>query len=404
LTAARALLLAAAAASCYGTPRTDPPGTGTAGSGGGAGIGTGGVAGGVGGTGGSVGGQSGGAGGASGSGGGPAGASGSSGGQAGTGGTPTAGTGGSGAGGSNVVFVGGPCVVTPDRTGIEVFGRTSDGRILRRAFDGANWGGWTNLIALDGRMIDARSDLDCSPSAGSVHIVATGLSPVGSFLHAFGSGTTYNSFVRELGSLNVAPGPSIAIASDTNYYLGAFGLGATFPVLYEIGGEMPPMHELTPITTEAAPVRAGPDIAIQPAGASLIRYFAVFDSNGVLAIYYHVVNSGGAYWAQPVKLSAPIGTFTFSPTICTENGGFGVSSVNVVAAAGGQLWYSRSSSITSSFSSWMPIAADPASSPDCAVIGAQSLVHVVTTSATGTVVDVTGMESSWVVTNLGSPP
>src|SRR5216110_1175460 len=81
-----------------------------------------------------------------------AGVSGTSGGrgQAGTsggGGGPNGGSGGSatgiggsgGTGGSGPVFVGGPCVVTPDQTSVEVFGRASDGNVFRRAFDGRNW-------------------------------------------------------------------------------------------------------------------------------------------------------------------------------------------------------------------------------------------------------------------------
>src|SRR4030095_12867362 len=104
----------------------------------------------------------------------------------------------------------------------------------------------------------------------------------------------------------------------------------------------------------------------------------------------------------PVKLAPPIGSFTFSPAICTENGSFGVYSVNVVAVAGGQLWYAKTDSIISPFSSWAMIANDAATSPDCAVAGGpDSIVHVVTLSAAGTVLDVNGKGSSWVVTDLG---
>jgi hypothetical protein len=123
----------------------------------------------------------------------------------------------------------------------------------------------------------------------------------------------------------------------------------------------------------------------------------------MLSVYYNVMNSGGANWAEPVRLSAPVGTFAFSPTICTENGGFGVSSVNLVAAAGGQLWHSRTSLITAAFSSWTPIADGPASSPDCVVTGDQGIVHVVTLSAAGTLREVSGNGAAWAVTDLGSP-
>ena len=125
-------------------------------------------------------------------------------------GTGPAGTGGSGNGGSGPTFAGGPCVVSPDRTAVEVFGRSSDGRILRRAYDGSNWGAWANLPALDGKMIDARSDLDCAAAGTTVHIVAGGLNPVGAVLRAFGFGTAYNPFARELAGLAFGPGPSVA--------------------------------------------------------------------------------------------------------------------------------------------------------------------------------------------------
>ena len=64
----------------------------------------------------------------------------------------------------------------------------------------------------------------------------------------------------------------------------------------------------------------------------------------------------------------------------------------------------RTSSITSPFSTWTMIANDAATSPDCAVAGgANRIVHVVTLSASGTVLDINGKESSWVVTDLGNP-
>jgi len=365
------LVLAAAALGCYGTPRTSfPEEDGGAGMGGGATAGSAGT------------GERAGSGGGAGTGGGISGT----------------GTGGSGSGGSNAVFVGGPCVATPDREAIEVFARTIDGHIHRRAFDGVNWGSWNNIAALDGTLIDARSDLDCSATAGSVHIVASGLNPVGVLLHAFGFGTAYNPFVRELPALAFGPSPSIVVPNDGQIFLG----GAP-QSLFELDGTASPI-ELTPITTLTDPFHSGPDVAAQPAGGSGLRYFVAFDARGVLALYYNVISSSGSYWAEPVKLPAPVGTFTFSPAICTENGGFGKSSVNIAAVAGGRLWYARTASITmEAFSSWTMVANDAASSPDCTVIGAESVVHVVVLSAVGTVLDVNGNGTNWVATDLGSP-
>jgi len=400
--------LAAGLAGACGSAMLRPDaggGTGgpTAGSGGGGGggatAGTGGATGGSGGgTGGTAAGTGGAIGGRGGTSGGTGGATGGLGGTTGGAGAGAAGTGGGGTGGAAVTFVGGPCIVTSDRTAVEVFGRTSDGRVVRRAFDGGNWLGWSSLSGLDGRMIDARSDLDCSATLTSVQVVASGLNPVGGVLRAFGSGTAYNPFVRELPGMTFDPGPSIYHSDDSQVFVGAAG-----PGLFQLSGTSNPMA-LTPITTQTDPFRSGPDIAVQPSGASGLRYYAAFDATGVLAIYYNVINSAGASWQAPVKLSAPVGTFTHSPTICTENGAFGVFSVNVVAVAGGRLWYARASSITSSFSSWTMITMDAASSPDCAVAGgADSIVHVVTLSAAGTMLDINGKGTSWVATDLGSP-
>jgi hypothetical protein len=398
---APAVALLAAMASCYGTPRTMPWNAGSGGVAGSAGnggsTGTAGTAGtgitngrkDIAGSGGSAGGVAG---------------TSNAAGISGIAATGLAGTGGNGTGGSTPVFVGGPCVVTPDLRTVEVFGRSSDGRIYRRVYDGANWGGWARLLALDGAMIDARSDLDCSASLTSVHIVATGLNPVGAFLHAFGSGTAYNPFTRELASSTFAPGPSIADQSDSRYILAALATGATYPAAFQFG-ETPTPEELTPISTQSVSFRSGPDIAFQPQAASGVTYFAALDSSGGLSIYYHVLNTAGGHWADSVVLSPPIGTFSLSPAICTEDGGFGVLSVNVVAVAGGQLWYSRTSSILTPFSSWTAIDADPQSSPDCAIAGgADSIVHVVTLSNMGTVLDINGKGTTWVVTDLGLPP
>jgi len=297
------------------------------------------------------------------------------------------------------VFVGGPCVVTPDRIGVEVFARSSDGRVLRRAYDGAIWGSWINLPALDGSLIDARSDLDCAATLTTIHIVASGLNPVGAVLRAFGFGTAYNPFARELAGLVFGPGPSVAQVLD-----GVFFLGGSGPRLFELDGSPAP-KELTPITTQTDPFRSGPDIAVQPTASMGRHYFATLEATGALAIYYYVTSSAPAYWADPVKLLPPIGSFTFSPSICTENGAYGVYSVNVVAVAGGRIWYARTSSITSPFSTWTMIGTDTATAPDCAVAGeADGIVHVVTLSAAGALLDINGKESVWVVTDLGNPP
>ena len=398
---ARPFLLLAVTAGCYGMR---PIG----GAGGGAGGQTGGTAGVQGGRGGETG-----TAGLSGAGaGGTAGAQGGIGGAIGTGassgasGSGTGGPGGSGAGGatggSTPIFVGGPCIATPDHIVFEVFGRVSDGGVYRRPYDGTDWGTWSKLSALDATLIDARSDLDCSASTTSIHIVATGANPVGAFLHAFGFGTAYNPFFRELTSETFGPGASIADVDDSRYTLAALGSGSTFPAIYEIGDSATP-KELTPISTQIDSFRSTPDVAKQSSGASGLTFFAAFDYSGALAIYPHVISSGGAAWTDPVKLQSPAGAFAFSPAICVETGSFGIYSVNVAAVAGGQLWYARTSTITSPFSSWTPIAPAPASSPECTVVGSDSIVHVVVLSDAGSVIDVNGKGTGWVATDLGAP-
>ena len=263
---------------------------------------------------------------------------------------------------------------------------------------------WSALSGVDGTKIDARSDLDCSSTGTSVHLVATGLNPIGAFLHTFGTGTIYNPFFQEFPEPGDRSRPvDIRCGRHPLLTWARLQTERRFLLSFEIGGTPTTPKEFTPITTEVGSFRSGPDIALQPAGGSGLLYFAAFDTAGMLAVHYNVMNSGGASRADPVRLSAPVGTFAFSPTICTENGGYGVSSVNLVAAAGGQLWYSRTSSITAAFSSWTPIADAPASSPDCFVTGAQSVVHVVTLTAAGTLREVNGNGTAWTVTDLGSP-
>jgi len=375
LRAASILALAAAAAGCYGTPRSTFPDADFS-------------TGGRGGTGGQAG-TSGGTGGA----GGPAGTSGGMGGQAGTSGSGGAG-GSGGTASSGIVFVSGPCVVGTDSTRLEAFGRGSDGNIYRRPYDGNNWGTWEPLLGL-GETIDARSDVDCTAASATVHIVATGLNPVGAFLHTFGVGTSYNRFMRELAGSVFDPSPSITAQGGT---IGAFAF--TWPALHQFSDPFTP-QELTPITTQTGSFRSGPDIAIQPSGGTGITYFVAVDDTGAIAIYYWVINSGGFHWADPVKLAPPTGSFAFSPTICTENNGFGISSVNIAAVAGGKLWFARANAIDSPFSAWMQINDNVASAPDCAIGGPESIAHVVTLSPSGTVLDVHGKGTSWVVTDLG---
>jgi hypothetical protein len=387
MTWALTLLLIAAIAGCgYGTPRTNFSDGGSAGSG-------------KGGTGGSAGGQAG-----------AGDVGGGTGGQAGTGGpsgtaTGAAGVGGGGTGGSAAVFVGGPCIVSADRiSAVEVFARASDGHIYRRAYDGRNWDKWANVPALDGTMIDARSDLDCATTFDTIHIVATGLNPVGALLHAFGSGTTYNSFSRELSSVTVAQSPSIALFENTAYEVG-WADQIRGPGLFAVRTGMNPV-ELTPVTSLADSLISGVDIAKQFSSV----FLAGFDSRGALAVYPLLRSSGGNLWDVPVKLGSPSGTFAFSPTICAETGLSGSSSVDVFAVIGSEVWFAGTPRLAglSQFSPWTKVGVDAASAPDCVVLRenpnvVDAVLHVVTLSSHGTVLDLHGNGTDWLATDLGPP-
>jgi len=372
--AKRCLLFLAIAGGCFKTPQTSIP----------AGVGGNGGNGGLSGTGGT----------------------GAQAGTSGTGGSATAGAGGqAGTGGSATVFVGGPCVVTPDQTAVEVFGRASDGHVYRRAFDGRNWGGWNHIAGLDGTMIDARSDLDCSASIDTIHIVAAGLNPPGALLHAFGFGTSYNAFVRELSPIVATQSPSVVSFDASRYYVAWAGRGQQ-PALYDLTSGATPI-ERTPITTLAADFVSGADISFQ--NPSIL--YAGFDSRGVLAIYQLSASSAGYNWRAPLTLFSPSQTFAFNPAICAENGLSGSFSINVAAVTGHALWFAGTPRIPSDpiqFLPWMTISTDAASSPDCVVLRSDpsldAIVHVVALSSRGTIVDVQGNGMNWAMTELGAPP
>jgi hypothetical protein len=348
-----------------------------------------------------------GGGGAADAGGGLDGGAGASDGLAGTFGGGAAGTGlggMGGSGGSNAVFVSGPCIVSPDRaSAVEVFARASDTRIYRRAFDGRNWGSWSALIGLDGTLLDARSDLDCAASSDTIHIVAAGVNPVGSLQHAFGFGTTYNPFVRELPSVAIAQSPSIALLTNTAFYLGWAGSGQSPALFYFENGSN--AVERTPITLLGSSVVSAVDISAQLNGL----FFAAFDSDGRLAIYRHNTSSGGAAWVDATTIESP-GIFAFSPTVCAESGSSGSFSVNVAAVTGHELWFAGTDRLSGwpGFSQWVPIGKDAVSSPDCVVLrenpNLDPVIHLVMLNTHGTLTDLVGNGMSWVTTDLGPPP
>jgi len=342
----------------------------------------------------------------------PGGTKGGAGGQAGTSGQGPAGGGGmaggavgsGGGGSSNPVFVGGPCIVSiPGSMSVEVFARASNGAILRRAFDGRTWNGWVALGALDGSRIDARSDLDCAASVDTIHVVASGLNPVGALEHAFGFGISYNQFSREFGTRTAAQSPSVALLSNNALYFGWAGATQLPGLVYLETGSSP--LDRTPITLLTNDLISAADISLQ----SNAVYFAAFDSDGKLAVYRHNTYSGGAMWIDAAKIDSP-GIFTFSPTICAESGLSGAYSVNVAAVTGHDLWFATTGRAPGwpQFSTWTKIGVDVASSPDCVVLrenpGLDPIIHVAILSSRGTAIDLVGDGMSWVTTDLGLPP
>jgi hypothetical protein len=253
-------------------------------------------------------------------------------------------------------------------------------------------------------MIDARSDLDCATSFDTIHIVATGLNPIGSLLHAFGSGTTYNPFTRVLDFVTVAQSPSIALFENSAYEVG-WADQIRGPGLFTFQAGMSPA-ELTPIASLSDTLISGVDIAKQSSSV----FFAGFDSRGALAIYPLLRSSGGNAWNDPVKLWPPSGSFAFTPTICAETGLSGSSSVNVFSVIGSDLWFAGTARVAglSNFSSWAKVGVDAASAPDCVVLRenpsvVDAVLHVVTLTSRGTVVDLHGNGTNWAATDLGPP-
>jgi hypothetical protein len=303
------------------------------------------------------------------------------------------------------VFMNGPCVVNPTGTSVEVFARANDGHIYRRAFDGRLWGTWTSLAGLDGTIIDARSDLDCSGGADTIHIVATGNAPVGALEHAFGFGTSYNPFIRELSPLLAAQSPSIIGWSSDELYLAWAGSGQG-PKLFDYKTGNSPV-ELTPITSLSGTLVSAADIAYQ--GNTI--FLAAFDSTAMLAIYPFFQSSAGPQWSnEPAMLPQPPGALGYSPTICSESGRDGSYSVNVAVVTAQGLWFAHTDRQGTwlPFSGWTMIDTEAASSPDCIVYretpDLDAVIHLVVLSHRGSVVDFFGNGTSWVTTDLGLPP
>jgi hypothetical protein len=297
-------------------------------------------------------------------------------------------------------FTGGPCVASADLDTVEVFGRGTDSRVYRRTALGTTWATWAQVSGLDAAVLDARSDLDCAANATTVHVVATGTTPLGAFMHGIGFGTVFNPFVRELASSTFGPGPAITtLGGANNYRIAAVDNGLATVVEVASGGGT---TTLSPITSSTNQFVRGPDLAWEPSSSAELTYFAAFDASASLAIYRYVISASPPTWNPPVLVPPPTGmSYTLTPGICAENPAvMGRRSLHIVAVAGGRLWHAVSTSAPPSFGAGEPIAPGAASSPDCTVMR-DSTTHVVALTAAGTIIDVRGSTGSWTSTDLG---
>jgi hypothetical protein len=290
-------------------------------------------------------------------------------------------------------------VLSPDfGTTAVAYGMGNDGKI-HEASNGGSWSKWTTL-SLDASGLDARSDLDCSGNSSVTHIVATGSSPIGAFLHAEGAGTTFNPFFRELTSETFTPpGASVqAYPNGNNYEIGALDAN---PIYYDIANGMS-----TQVFSVVAVLNSAIDISMQACCGGALRLIVGFDNVGMLELLPNYISSAGPMPSPAATFSAPSGTtYSYSPSVCVDTGAMGGSDIHVVAVAGGKVydrWASNFNGMSSSFTAWQQIGTGAASAPDCAMMSDES-VHVVVLNSAGHVLDIHGTGSaSWTTTDLGA--
>src|SRR6185312_1879162 len=274
----------------------------------------------------------------------------------------------------------GPCVTTPDATTTVVFALGSDEKIHQKsASNGTTFGSWTTL-SLDASVLDARSDLDCSANGDVTHITATGSNPVGAFMHATGSGSTFNPFFRELTTETFSPpGASIKAYPQGNSYL--IGAVDALPNPYDVQGST--YTSLQPISTYTTDIRSAIDVGDQSFGGGAVRIVVGLDSSGKFDVYNNQIDSGGARWFDPIILSPPSGTtFQYSPTVCVVYDAYDPS------GSGGP------------FTSWEKAGTGAASAVDCTMLG-DGTIHIVTLNSAGHVLDVHGKPGAWTTSDLG---
>ncbi|MFZ5896849.1 MAG: hypothetical protein ACOY0T_37680 [Myxococcota bacterium] len=301
-------------------------------------------------------------------------------------------------------FRAGPCVVSPDGSRLEVFARGQDSKIYRAVATTSLAGlKWESLPDLDGSLLDNRSDLDCSGTESAIDIAALALTPRGAYLHASGTGRSYNPFVREFVGSTFAYSPSLSVQG----LILLVGISGTIAKVYTQSVDGQDTVDITPIP--AISLASSPDTWWQTYSVSDVRFIAGFEASGTLALHMLKRVSGHEGWLNPVRLPPPAGTsFEFSPTVCSwyaETPPPSSRADHLVAVAGGRLWHASAESEASPFSAWEQMSETPvASSPDCALTqGAPGgVIHVVALSESGTILDVHGTSGSFESADLGS--
>jgi hypothetical protein len=278
-----------------------------------------------------------------------------------------------------------------------VLGRGNDVKIHQRSTNGTTWSAWSAL-PLDPTPLDVRSDLDCgTDGSGALHIVGTGSNPIGALMHASGSGSAFNAFFRELPSQTFSvPGAAIAFSPfNTDYLLGA--LSATGLTVDNVSGGTD--TAITPITTIVNPLNSAIDLSV----IGSLQLVVAFDSSSQLATYGRYVTGSSTSWGPAELIQPPNGTsFSFSPTVCGDDGLMADNVVHVVAVASGQVWDTWTPDWSSTqFSAWERIGTQGASAPDCTMMGDET-VHVVTLSSAGHILDIYGSPDTWTTTDLGT--
>jgi len=274
-------------------------------------------------------------------------------------------------------------VVSPNQTGLELFARGNDKGIYRKVITTSATGAWVKLSDLDGSIIDNRSDLDCSANSSTVHIVALGTNPAGALMHAYGAGTSYNAFFREISASTFDPSPSVTVVgsgSPNNWRLA--GISAGYTQLGEVSSGT--YTEFTGARPGPALISA-PDLAYLAVSNANYTFLAAFDATNTLSLHRYVISPLPANYSTPGQLPAPTGTlYEYTPTICAApyQGNY---VVYLAAVAGGRLYASYLSNIAdlSTFTSWVQVGTETVSSaPDC-VITSDRVMHIVALNSSG---------------------